>query len=147
MHSKVRYFETLPIFLPFIAVSFTQGFLKCFYVNTSMKTQQSEEENISYIQPFSKSSWPQLAILTSTHFHAVPKLTNGPGSDGIAWPPGSLIGKSSEFSTVWKFSNFSVTQILREINFRQFAASNSATLTVLVHLKFDFGEFQPFCRN
>ena len=42
--------------------------------------------------------------------------------------------------TVWKFQNFSATQILREINSR---SSKTPILVVSEDLNFDFGQFQP----
>ena len=43
--------------------------------------------------------------------------------------------------TVWKFHDFSVTQISREINFRDSRSAKSAILTHLEALNFDFYEF------
>ena len=40
-------------------------------------------------------------------------------------------------STVWKFQDFSTSQILREISFREFRRSKTAILTFLETLKFD----------
>ena len=42
------------------------------------------------------------------------------------------------FYTVWKFQEFSITQILREINFEDFRSAKSAILTHLEALKLDF---------
>ena len=47
-------------------------------------------------------------------------------------------------STVWKFQEFSVTQILREINFGDFRSANSAVLTDLEALNFSFCTFLHF---
>ena len=47
-------------------------------------------------------------------------------------------------TTVWKFHDFAITQILREINFGD---SKSAKTAILAHLKqrnFDFYEFLHF---
>ena len=44
-------------------------------------------------------------------------------------------------STVWKCKNFSATQILRQINFRERRRSKTATLTFLQALNFDFDDF------
>ena len=42
-------------------------------------------------------------------------------------------------TTVWKFHEFSITQILREINFGDFEApSKPAILTILAALDFEF---------
>ena len=41
---------------------------------------------------------------------------------------------------VWKFSNFSVTQFLREINFENFRTSNSSIFDNLEAPNFDFGK-------
>ena len=49
--------------------------------------------------------------------------------------------KSRKICTVWKFHDFSTTQILREINFWNFRSAKSAILTNLEALKFDFYEF------
>ena len=48
--------------------------------------------------------------------------------------------------TVWKFLKFPATQILREINFRDFRSENTAILTFLKSLKFDFNEFLHYLR-
>ena len=45
--------------------------------------------------------------------------------------------------TVWKFHDFSITQILREINFEDSRRAKSAILTHLEALDFDF--FMIFC--
>jgi len=42
---------------------------------------------------------------------------------------------------VWRFQNFSITQILREINFRDFRNAKSAILPHLEALDFDFYAF------
>ena len=49
--------------------------------------------------------------------------------------------------TVWKFQDFSVTQILREINFRDFRSAKSAILTHLEALNIDFYEFWYFLKD
>ena len=46
--------------------------------------------------------------------------------------------------TVWKFHEFSITQILREINFGDSRSAKSAILIHLEALKFDFNEFLQF---
>ena len=43
--------------------------------------------------------------------------------------------------TVWKFHDFSITQILREINFGEFRSAKSAIWTDLEALNFDFYAF------
>ena len=43
--------------------------------------------------------------------------------------------------TMWKFQDFSVTQILREINFRECKSAKFAISTNLESLNFDFYEF------
>jgi len=45
---------------------------------------------------------------------------------------------------VWKFHDFSITQILREINFGDFRRAKSAISTRLEALDFDFHEFLNF---
>ena len=47
-------------------------------------------------------------------------------------------------STVWKFQDFSMSQILREINFRESRNAKSAILSHLEALNFDFNEFWHF---
>ena len=49
-------------------------------------------------------------------------------------------------STVWKFQDFSVTQILREINFWDSKNAKLAILTHLEALNFDFQEFLHFLK-
>ena len=49
---------------------------------------------------------------------------------------GSLIGKWEY--TMWKFQDFSATQILREINFGHFEAPKTAILTIWAPLDFKF---------
>ena len=47
-------------------------------------------------------------------------------------------------NTVWKFHNFSTTQILREINFEDSRSAKSANLTHLEALNSDFMNFCTF---
>ena len=47
-------------------------------------------------------------------------------------------------ATLWKFHDFSVNQILREINFWDSRSAKSAILTHLEALKCDFNEFLHF---
>ena len=44
-------------------------------------------------------------------------------------------------STMWKFHNYSIAQILREISYRGFWSAKSAILTHFETLNFDFYEF------
>ena len=53
---------------------------------------------------------------------------------------------SRHLHTVWKFHYFTITQILREINFGDSRRAKSAILTHLENLKFDFYEFYTFLR-
>jgi len=53
---------------------------------------------------------------------------------------------STHTLTVWKFHNFSVTQIFREIIFRNFGGSKTAILTHLEALSFDFSEVLYFLK-
>ena len=46
-----------------------------------------------------------------------------------------------QLPTVWKFHDFSITQILREINFVDSRSAKSAILTHLEAQNFDFYEF------
>ena len=48
--------------------------------------------------------------------------------------------------TVWKFKNFSITQILRESNFGDSSSVKSDIFTHLEALNFDFYEFLHFLR-
>ena len=48
--------------------------------------------------------------------------------------------------TVWKFHNFPITQILREIKFRDTRSANSAILAHADTLNFDFYEFLHFLK-
>ena len=50
------------------------------------------------------------------------------------------------YSTVWKFHNFSITQILREINFLDSRSAKYAILAHLEALNFDFNEFLHFLK-
>ena len=47
---------------------------------------------------------------------------------------------------MWKFHNFSITQILREINFGDFRSEKSAILPHLEALNFDFYELLHFMK-
>ena len=47
------------------------------------------------------------------------------------------------FGTVWKFSNFPASLILRETNFGHFEATKSAILTIFKTEFLVLGEFQP----
>ena len=49
-------------------------------------------------------------------------------------------------NTVWKLHDFSITQILREINFEDSRSAKSAILTDLEALNFDFHEILHFFR-
>ena len=49
-------------------------------------------------------------------------------------------------NTVWKFRNFSITKILREINFGDSSSANSAILTHLEAPNFDFFNICTFWR-
>ena len=46
--------------------------------------------------------------------------------------------ENTYYHTVWKFHNFSPTQILREIDFRNSRSAKSAILTNLEALNFEF---------
>ena len=48
---------------------------------------------------------------------------------------------------VWKFQDFSITQILREINFSDSKSAKSAILTHLEALDFDIYEFLLFVNS
>ena len=52
--------------------------------------------------------------------------------------------KYSPSFTVWKFHDFSITQILREINFVDSRSEKSAILINLEALDFDFFKFFHF---
>ena len=54
---------------------------------------------------------------------------------------GSLI---ENMHTMWKIQDFSVTQILREINFGHFEAQRTDILTILAALNLVFWEFLTF---
>ena len=47
---------------------------------------------------------------------------------------------------MWKFHDFSVTQILREINFEVFRSAKSAISTYLEALNYEFHEFLHFLK-
>ena len=47
---------------------------------------------------------------------------------------------------MWKFHDFSITQILREINFGDSRSAKSAILTHLKALNFDFRDFLNFLK-
>ena len=47
---------------------------------------------------------------------------------------------------MWKFHDFSITQILREINFGDFRRAKSAIITLLEALNFSFYEFLRFLK-
>ena len=47
---------------------------------------------------------------------------------------------------MWKFHDFSITQILREINFEDSNSAKSAILSHLEALNFDFYEFLHFLK-
>ena len=50
-------------------------------------------------------------------------------------------------TTVWKFQDFSVTQILREINLGDSRSTKSANLTYLEALNYDCSEFFALCEG
>ena len=47
---------------------------------------------------------------------------------------------------MWKFHDFSITQILREIDFWDSRGAKSAIFAILEALKFDFYEFLHFLK-
>ena len=47
---------------------------------------------------------------------------------------------------MWKFHNFSITQIIREINFEDSGSAKSAILRLLEAMNFDFCEFLHFLK-
>ena len=53
---------------------------------------------------------------------------------------------NSVFRTVWKFGDFTATQVLCEISFCESGVAKSAILTILAPLKFGFCEFLHFVR-
>ena len=66
------------------------------------------------------------------------------GTNGFAFFTIAIATFFLEGSTVWIFSNFTATQILREINFCECGVSKSAILTILTPLNFGFSEFLHF---
>ena len=46
--------------------------------------------------------------------------------------------ESPQCATVWKFQDFSITQILREINFGESSDSKTAVFIIFGALNFDF---------
>ena len=64
---------------------------------------------------------------------------------GLKWE--KVISQNCHFThyihTVWIFQDFSVSQILREINFEDCKSEKYAISTHLEALIFYFGEFQP----
>ena len=54
-----------------------------------------------------------------------------------------FLGQRLRNCTMWKFSNFSATQILREINFGHIIAPKTAILTTLVALILNLCQFFP----
>ena len=50
------------------------------------------------------------------------------------------------YHTVWKFQDFGITQILREINFEDSWSAKSAILTHFEALNLDFYEFLHFLK-
>ena len=58
-----------------------------------------------------------------------------------------LLGtKAEQGLTVWKFHDFFITQILREINFGDSRSAKSAILTHSEALNFDFNEISHFLK-
>ena len=57
------------------------------------------------------------------------------------------MGLSEDDCTVWKFHDFSIMQILREINFKDFWSAKSAIWTHLEALNFHFYECLHFFQN
>ena len=57
-----------------------------------------------------------------------------------------FLSKKRHSDTVWKYHDFSITQILREINFGDSRSENSAILTHLETLNFDFLTFLQLCK-
>ena len=58
----------------------------------------------------------------------------------------SILG-SGLYTTVWKYLDFSITQILREIDFGCFRGAKSAISTHLEAVNFDFDEFLHFLKT
>ena len=76
--------------------------------------------------------------------HNVALTIEDPTTKGKNWCLRILREIDMCWSTVWKFHDFSITQILREINFGDFTSAKSATLAHLGALNFDFYEFLHF---
>ena len=77
--------------------------------------------------------------------------------EDTTWLTYAVLPTSSSFSayvrtyvayiyTVWKFHDFSIFQILREINFGDFASAKSAISTHFEALNFDFYGFLHFLK-
>ena len=64
-----------------------------------------------------------------------------PPSSASASPP-TVATTTCTYFTVWKFDDFSVTQILREINFGD---SRSAKYAISTHLEIRISIFMNFC--
>ena len=164
-HSDFMWNQFQVINLPFLAILghwiliiwWISAFKKCksswkskFKASKCVKT--ADFALLQSLNQISRKIW---VIEKSWNFHTVVwKLLNFPLS--AFWQKfresnvllrqliGSLIGKHS--TTVWKFHDFSITQILREINF---GASRSTESTILIHLEtqnFDFYEFLHFLK-
>ena len=82
---------------------------------------------------FTKISWKQCI------YYLLKKLQKSWFHEKLLW--WEWIFRSS---TVWNFKNFSVSQILREIDIWPFWVSKSAILTLFKVLDLDFGDFQPW---
>ena len=62
-------------------------------------------------------------------------------------PNNSSLGEMLSIkATVWKFHDFSITNNLHEINFRDSRSAKSAILTDLENLNFDICEFLHFLK-
>ena len=67
---------------------------------------------------------------------ALRKFTGGMGDEDEDQPDSNktwlnyFLKPLGKYSTVWKFQDFSVTQILREINLREFRCSKSAIYAI-----------------
>ena len=58
----------------------------------------------------------------------------------------SLINFPPNLITAWKFHDFPITQIFRQLNFGDFRGANSAIVTLLETLNFDFYYFLHFLK-
>ena len=94
-----------------------------------------------------KASIPQMTRTPMTSMMRILTSVNAGPDRTFSVLDGVLTRPSGQYFSVWKFQNFAITQILREINFGDSTSAKSAILTHLVVLNFALYEISHFLKE